>query len=139
MVMGVVILTTKETLIYEKVVLTEAMVFCYLKKNKKGVYHELSEPYQPAEGEETPLPGHPGQPAMFTVRRNQLPLNDKSRLMCLRISHMNKILFIVGLCIALGAAALLFFDIIESGVAAMIGILGIGLIGASGISNIKRL
>ena len=52
---------------------------------------------------------------------------------------MNKILFIVGLCIALGAATLLFLDIIESGVAAMIGIIGIGLIGASGISNIKRL
>ena len=52
---------------------------------------------------------------------------------------MNKILFIAGLCIALGAAALLFFDLIESGVAAMIGILGIGLIGASGLSNIKRL
>ncbi len=52
---------------------------------------------------------------------------------------MNKILFIVGLCIAFGAAALLFLDIIESGVAALIGIVGIGLIGASGISNIKRL
>ncbi len=52
---------------------------------------------------------------------------------------MNKIpfigglsLFIIGLCIALAAAALLFFDIIESGVAAMIGIIGIGLIAASG-------
>jgi hypothetical protein len=45
---------------------------------------------------------------------------------------MNKILFIVGLCIALAAAALLFLNIIEAGVAAMIGILGIGLIGASG-------
>ncbi len=41
-------------------------------------------------------------------------------------------LFIVGLCIALAAAALLFLHIIESGVAAMIGILGIGLIGAAG-------
>ena len=40
---------------------------------------------------------------------------------------MNKILFIGGLCIALAAAALLVFNIIESGVAAMIGILGIGL------------
>ncbi len=45
---------------------------------------------------------------------------------------MNKIVFIVGLCIALAAAALLFFDIIESGVAALIGIVGIGLIAASG-------
>jgi hypothetical protein len=44
---------------------------------------------------------------------------------------VNKILFIAGLCIALAAAALLFLNIIESGVAAMIGILGIGLIGTS--------
>jgi hypothetical protein len=42
------------------------------------------------------------------------------------------VLFIIGLCIALTAAALLFFHIIESGVAAVIGILGIGLIAASG-------
>ena len=48
---------------------------------------------------------------------------------------MNKILFIVGLCIALAAAALLFLNIIESGVAAVIGILGIGLIGASHIDR----
>jgi hypothetical protein len=45
---------------------------------------------------------------------------------------MNKILFLVGLCIALAAAALLFLDVIESGVAAVIGIMGIGLIAASG-------
>ena len=45
---------------------------------------------------------------------------------------MNKILFIIGLCIALAAAALLFLNIIESGVAAMIGVLGIGLIAVSG-------
>jgi hypothetical protein len=48
---------------------------------------------------------------------------------------MNKILFIVGLGVALTAAALLFLHIIESGVAAVIGILGIGLIGASGIDR----
>jgi hypothetical protein len=53
--------------------------------------------------------------------------------------HMNKILFLAGLCIAFGAAALLFFDIIEPGVAALTGIVGIGLIAASGISHIKRL
>lgn len=67
-------------------------------------------------------------------------------------AHMNEnpylaeaVLFFVGLCIALAAAALLFFDIIESGVAAMIGIVGIGLIAvsgsmfaASGGSKIKR-
>jgi len=46
---------------------------------------------------------------------------------------------VLGLCIALAAAALLFLNIIESGVAAMIGIPGIGLIVASGISKIKRL
>jgi len=45
---------------------------------------------------------------------------------------MNKILFIIGLCIALTAAALLFLNLIESGVAAVIGILGIGLIAVSG-------
>ncbi len=45
---------------------------------------------------------------------------------------MYKILLIGGLCIALAAAALLFLNIIESGVAAMIGILGIGLIAVSG-------
>ncbi len=44
---------------------------------------------------------------------------------------MNKILFIVGLTIALAAASLLFLNIIESGVAAMIGIIGIGLIAVS--------
>ena len=64
--------------------------------------------------------------------RNQIPLKDKNRLMNLRSTHMNSILFMVGLCIALTAAALLFLNIIESGVAAMIGILGIGLIAASG-------
>jgi hypothetical protein len=42
------------------------------------------------------------------------------------------VLFIIGLGIALAAAVLLFFHIIESGVAAVIGIVGIGLIAASG-------
>jgi len=45
---------------------------------------------------------------------------------------INKTLFGLGLSIALGAAALLFFGVIESGVAAVIGIVGIGLIAASG-------
>jgi hypothetical protein len=45
---------------------------------------------------------------------------------------MNKIVCIVGLCIAVSAAALLVLDVIESGVAAAIGILGIGLIAVSG-------
>jgi high-affinity Fe2+/Pb2+ permease len=42
------------------------------------------------------------------------------------------VLFVTGLCIALAGAVLLFFHIIESGVAAVIGIVGIGLIAASG-------
>ena len=48
-------------------------------------------------------------------------------------------LFIVGLVIAISAAGLLVLGVIESGVAAMIGIVGIGLIAASGRSNIKRI
>jgi hypothetical protein len=59
--------------------------------------------------------------------------------MNLKSMHMNKILFMVGLYIAFAASALLFLNIIESGVAAVIGILGIGLIAASGSSKIKRL
>ena len=48
-------------------------------------------------------------------------------------------LFIVGLIIAISAAGLLVMGVIESGVAAMTGIVGIGLIAASGTSNIKRM
>ncbi len=51
----------------------------------------------------------------------------------------NKILFGLGLFIALSAAALLLLNIIESGVAAAVGIVGIGLIAASGTSNMKRM
>ena len=46
--------------------------------------------------------------------------------------NINKTMFGLGLLIALGAATLLFMGLIESGVAAVIGILGIGLIAASG-------
>ena len=46
--------------------------------------------------------------------------------------NINKAMFGLGLLIAIGAATLLFFGVIESGVAAAIGIVGIGLIGASG-------
>ena len=46
-------------------------------------------------------------------------------------------LFVLGLVIAVGAAILLVMNVIESGVAAMIGIIGIGLIAAAGRSNIK--
>lgn len=48
-------------------------------------------------------------------------------------------LFLAGLVIAISAAVLLVMNVIESGVAAMIGIVGIGLIAASGRSNIKRM
>jgi len=46
--------------------------------------------------------------------------------------NINKTMFGLGLSIALIAATLLVLGVIESGVAAIIGILGIGLIGASG-------
>lgn len=53
--------------------------------------------------------------------------------------NINLGLFIAGLVIAFSAAGLLVMNVIESGVAAMIGIVGIGLIAASGTSNIKKL
>jgi hypothetical protein len=46
--------------------------------------------------------------------------------------NINKAVFGLGLLIALSAATLLFFGVIESGIAAVIGIVGIGLLGASG-------
>lgn len=49
-----------------------------------------------------------------------------------------KALFGLGLLIALTAASLLFLGVIESGVAAVVGILGIGLIGASGAGFAAR-
>ncbi len=52
---------------------------------------------------------------------------------------MNKILFGMGLLIVGVAVVLLLMNVIESGVAAAIGILGIGLIAASGRSNLKRM
>jgi FtsH-binding integral membrane protein len=52
---------------------------------------------------------------------------------------INKTLFAIGLLIVGIAVVLLLMDVIESGVAAAIGILGIGLIAASGRSNIKRM
>jgi hypothetical protein len=48
-------------------------------------------------------------------------------------------LFAIGLLIVGVAVVLLLMDVIESGVAAVIGIVGIGLIATSGISNIKRM
>ena len=52
---------------------------------------------------------------------------------------INKTLFTIGLLIVGVAVVLLLMDVIESGVAATIGIMGIGLIAASGRSNIKRM
>ena len=51
---------------------------------------------------------------------------------------VNKTMFVLGLSIALVAAALLFLGVIESGVAAAVGIVGIGLIGASGAGYAAR-
>ena len=52
--------------------------------------------------------------------------------------NINKTIFGLGLLIALTAATLLFLGSIESGVAAVIGIVGIGLIAASGRGNPKQ-
>jgi hypothetical protein len=52
--------------------------------------------------------------------------------------NINKTTFVLGLLIALTAATLLFFGELESGVAALIGIVGIGLIAASGAGYAAR-
>lgn len=52
---------------------------------------------------------------------------------------INQTLFAIGLLIAGVAAVLLLMDVIEYGIAAIIGIVGIGLIAASGRSNMKRM
>lgn len=52
---------------------------------------------------------------------------------------MNKTLFAIGLLIVGVAVVLMMMDLVESGVAALIGIVGIGLIAASGRSNLKRM
>jgi hypothetical protein len=46
--------------------------------------------------------------------------------------RIDVVLLVIGLLVALGAAALLFLGIIDSGPAALVGILGIGLIAAAG-------
>jgi hypothetical protein len=53
--------------------------------------------------------------------------------------RINKTLFAIGLLIVGVAVVLLLMDVIESGVEAAIGIVGIGLIAASGWSNVKRM
>ena len=52
---------------------------------------------------------------------------------------INKTLFAIGLLVVGIAVVLLLMDVIESGVAAVIGIVGIGLTAASGRSNAKRM
>ena len=52
---------------------------------------------------------------------------------------MNKALFAIGLLIVGIDAVLLLMNIVESGIAALIAMVGIGLIAASGRSNIKRI
>ena len=52
---------------------------------------------------------------------------------------MNKTLFAIGLVIVGVDAVLLVMNMVESGIAAAVGILGIGLIAASGRSNINRM
>jgi hypothetical protein len=46
--------------------------------------------------------------------------------------NINKMMFVLGLLIVLVAATLLLLGMVESGVAAAIGILGIGLLAISG-------
>ena len=48
------------------------------------------------------------------------------------LDNVNRIQFGLGLLVVLVAAALLLLDVFESGVAGGIGIIGIGLIAASG-------
>jgi len=48
------------------------------------------------------------------------------------MQHVNKTMLFLGLGIALLASSFLLLNLIESGVAAALGILGIGLIAASG-------
>ena len=51
---------------------------------------------------------------------------------------MDRYLLVIGLLIALGAAALLFLGVIDSGPAALIGIVGIGVIGAAGATRARK-
>ena len=44
---------------------------------------------------------------------------------------MHTLVFVVGLLVAVAAAGLLFLDVIDSGPAALVGIVGIGLIATS--------
>jgi hypothetical protein len=48
------------------------------------------------------------------------------------LDNVNRVQFSLGLLVVLVAAALLLLDVIESGVAGAMGIIGIGLIAASG-------
>lgn len=48
------------------------------------------------------------------------------------MEHVNKTIFFLGLGVAFLASSFLLLKLVESGVAAALGILGIGLIAASG-------
>lgn len=50
-------------------------------------------------------------------------------------STMNKTVFFIGLAICLIAAALLVFNVIESGIAGLIGFIGIALIATSAVAK----
>ncbi len=52
--------------------------------------------------------------------------------------RMDVVLLVIGLLVALGAATLLFVGFIDSGPAALIGIVGIGLIAAAGAVRAGR-
>jgi hypothetical protein len=53
--------------------------------------------------------------------------------------RMPTLVLLAGLLVALGAAALLFLGLIDSGPAALIGIVGLGLIGTSAaMRNARR-
>lgn len=55
-----------------------------------------------------------------------------------RITYPNWIMFVAGLLVVLTASGLLLLDIIESGPAAALGMVGIGLIGASALGRRTR-
>lgn len=54
------------------------------------------------------------------------------------MANLNRTMFVAGLLVALAAAGLLLLNVIESGPAAAVGILGIGLIAASARGGLGR-
>jgi hypothetical protein len=51
---------------------------------------------------------------------------------------IDTVLLVIGLLIALGAAALLFLGLLDSGPATLVGIVGIGLVAAAGAVRAGR-